>query len=148
MKRLTVIGQRQPLDLPMTPMIDVVFQLIIFFLCTTRFTPPERVLVTPVEPLMIGQVASPQIPQWLETLEVVIKLSEQEGKLNITMNNRNLASLDELGQLLQEIAKIRPDVPVILDPEPAVKIQHVITVYDTCREVGFLRVQFATPVQP
>ncbi len=34
----------EPIELKLTPMIDVVFQLLVFFLCATKFPEPEGVL--------------------------------------------------------------------------------------------------------
>ena len=36
----------------MTPMIDVIFQLLIFFICTSSFQLPEKLFATPIQSLM------------------------------------------------------------------------------------------------
>jgi len=42
--------KRSPIELDMTPMIDVVFQLLIFLLVATRFTKPETMVDLPAGP--------------------------------------------------------------------------------------------------
>src|SRR5207244_12901172 len=38
--------RRIGISIDMTPMVDVAFLLLIFFMCTTQFKPPERVKIT------------------------------------------------------------------------------------------------------
>jgi len=147
MRRQSVLNQRQDLDLPMTPMIDVVFQLIIFFLCTTRFTPLEQVLPTPLDEAGVSRSAESLPPKLANLTEIVVRLSDGPP-VRITLNNRQMADFDELGVTLQAAARVRLDVPVIIDAGFAVPMQDVIRVYDLCRKVGFHRVHLAAPQRP
>lgn len=129
----------------MTPMIDVVFQLLIFFLCTTRFTPLEQILPTPLEQPGTAGSAEVASVELRDLEEVVIKLQAVAPGVGLTVNGRQLKDFRELRQILLAIAQIRTDVPVIIDPEARVAMQDVISAYDVCREVGFSRVLFAAP---
>jgi len=145
MKRPFVSRQASQFDLPMTPMIDVVFQLIIFFLCTTRFTPMEHVLPTRLDlPGSEGSVTE-VTPDLQDLTEIVVVLEGNRDQVAISINGRPVATMDELRRTLITLGKIRLDVPVIVDPSPEVRISQVIDVYDLCREVGFVRIQFAAP---
>ncbi|MGQ9563273.1 MAG: ExbD/TolR family protein [Thermogutta sp.] len=145
MKRPVAYCRVSRFDLPMTPMIDVVFQLIIFFLCTTRFTPVECVLPTQLDlPGSQGNLTE-VAPDLQDLSEIVIMLQGDHNNLAITLNGRPVATFDELQVALISLGKIRLDVPVIVDPSPNVRISHVIDVYDLCREIGFVRIQFAAP---
>lgn len=148
MRRQPIVAQSRELDLPMTPMIDVVFQLLIFFLCTTRFTPLEHVLPTPLE--QPGSVTSAQAlpPELIDVEEVVIKLHPGVPGVSVTVNGRRVKDFTELQDVLLAIARIRKDLPIIIDPEVSVIIQDVISTYDLCRELGFSRVLFAAPGSP
>ncbi|MGQ9820826.1 MAG: ExbD/TolR family protein [Thermogutta sp.] len=136
------------LDLPMTPMIDVVFQLIIFFLCTTSFQPLELRLPSPLNlPGSLGEAAA--VPPELEHLTaVVIRLGRANGATVFTLNQQRYATLDDIRHKLHDLASIRRDVPVILDPAGDVAVAEVIHLYDLCRAEGFSRIQFAAPVEP
>ncbi|HPZ84203.1 MAG TPA: biopolymer transporter ExbD [Thermogutta sp.] len=145
MKRPVAYHHASHLDLPMTPMIDVVFQLIIFFLCTTRFTPLEHVLPMHLD-LPGAQGAVTKVSPDLQDLtEIVIILEAHQDTVGISVNRRPVASMAELRSTLMTLGKIRLDVPIVIDPSPEVRISRVIEVYDLCREIGFVNIQFATP---
>jgi biopolymer transport protein ExbD len=59
------------------------------------------------------------------------------------VNQTPIASLAELRQTLAAIARIKRDVPVILDPSGDVPLGDVIDVFDLARLVGFEKIQFA-----
>ena len=143
MRRPSALTNPGNLDLPMTPMIDVVFQLIIFFLCTTRFTPLERVLPTRVD-LPGTQGAHGKVtPELADLTEVIIHLERQGAKTQISLNGRPIDNEQELAASLRALGQIRLDLPVVVDPDPDVALEDVIKIYDLCREIGFVRLQFA-----
>ncbi len=132
------------LDLPMTPMIDVVFLLIIFFLCTASFQATEEVLPTSLS--LPGSVdAKVKAEPELEDLdEVVVKLSWEDGRPRWEINNRAYGRLEEVGGVLGAIVRrVQEDLPVILDVEGRVPMENVIDLYDLCRRVGLERIRFA-----
>lgn len=131
------------LELPMTPMIDVIFQLIIFFICTSSFRPPEKVLPTDLS--LPGSTASPIAadPALADLDEVVIKLLWGDQGISWEINRRAYHRLAEVYAVLAAVAKVRIDLPVILDVDPQVPLENVIDVYDLCRQIGLRKVQFA-----
>ena len=147
MRRQSVLNQKQDLDLPMTPMIDVVFQLIIFFLCTTRFTPLEQVLPTPLDESGGSRRVESPPPEVVNLTEVVIKLADGQP-VRITLNGRQVSDFEELGMTLQAVARVRVDVPVVIDAGFAVPMQDVVQAYDLCRKVGFQKIHLAAPPRP
>lgn len=146
--RLAIHSGTAPLDLPMTPMIDVVFQLIIFFLCTTSFQPLELRLPSPLNlPGSLGEAAA--LPPELEHLTtIVIRMLRENGTTIFMLNQQRYGSLDDVSRKLRELGSIRRDLPVILDPAGEVAMEDVIRLYDVCRAEGFRRIQFAAPVEP
>ena len=147
MKRPVPYSRVSQFDLPMTPMIDVVFQLIIFFLCTTRFSPIERVLPMQLDLPGTEGLVTEVTPDIQDLTEIVIVLQGDRDKFGMTLNGRPLANLGELRSALMSLGQIRLDVPIIVDPGPDVRISSVIDVYDLCREIGFVRIQFAAPAK-
>jgi biopolymer transport protein ExbD len=125
-------------------MIDVVFQLIIFFLCTTRFTPLEQVLPTPLDEAGGSRSVESLPPEVMNLTEVVIKLTDGQP-VKITLNNRQMANFNELGVTLRAVARVRVDVPVVIDASFEVSMQDVIQTYDLCRKLGFQRIHLAAP---
>lgn len=130
-------------DLVMTPMIDVVFLLLVFFLWTASFQVIEYMLPTELS-LPAGQAPRQQTPDPSWDFEpVVIQLLWLKEEPVYLVNETRVESLVNIEQTLAAIAKINPDNPVIIDPDPDVPFGFVVDVYDSSRLAGFNQVQFA-----
>ncbi len=131
----------------MTPMIDVIFLLLIFFVCTASFQPPEEILPTQLS--LPGTVDSdvPLDPEVADLEEIVVKILWREGRARWRINDVDYGQLAQVHAVLTGVKQVKADLPVILDVEAAVPMEHVIDVYDLCRGVGLERVQFAASLQ-
>lgn len=126
----------------MTPMIDVIFQLMVFFVCTASFQAVEEVLPTTFAlPGSVGAAAAAEMPEDLD--EIVVEMLWGDGRVSWRINDRDYARLDEVRDVLAAVAGIKIDVPVILDIDGDVPLENVIDVYDICRQLGLMKVQFA-----
>lgn len=141
--RIPSFRQPRGLDAKMTPMIDVIFLLLVFFVCTASFHAVEQILPTTLS--LPGSVDSetPLDPQMLDLDEVVISLGWDAGHPLWKMENRRFASLAEVEATLAALAQVKADLPVILDPDGAVPMEHVIDLYDACRQAGLETIRFA-----
>lgn len=133
--------QSRRLDVKMTPMIDVVFLLLIFFVCTASFQPLEQLLPTELQGPGAVEIEPP--PERIELERVVIRLGWNEAGPEWIVNQRACADLAEVGQVLATVAAIDASVGVVLDVDGRVPLGDVIAVYDLCRHVGLAEVQFA-----
>ncbi|WP_417849856.1 ExbD/TolR family protein [Thalassoglobus sp.] len=129
----------------MTPMIDIVFLLLIFFVVTASGGVREELL--PTELSAAGAVESditPVEPQEL-TVDIWLKLMfEAEGKkTRVDMNGTVYEDLERLKEQLRALAELGPENPVILDIAGDVPLGDVVDVYDTCQAAGFESVSFA-----
>jgi len=131
------------MEVQMTPMIDVIFLLLIFFVCTAGFQAVEEILPTPLRLPGAIESESPPDPELLDLDEIVVKISWDGRRPGWRINERDYASLDEVQALLASIGRLRNDLPVILDADGNVPIERVIDVYDACRRIGLQRIQFA-----
>ncbi|MBN2292734.1 MAG: biopolymer transporter ExbD [Pirellulales bacterium] len=138
--------ERERLDVKMTPMIDVIFLLLIFFVCTASFQMLEEVLPTKLS--LPGSVSAQTPPeQEFEDLdEMVVEVFWREEQPAWRINGRDYTRLRDVGAVMASVAKVKIDLPVILDVESKVPLEHVIDVYDLCRSVGLEKIQFAAPV--
>lgn len=142
--RLPTRNNTTGMQLQMTPMIDVVFQLLIFFVCTASFQTPEQALPTLLSVAGgTSVVETPIDPELLELEDVVIKLIRSPAGTRWRVNEQLYERLPLLRDLLFALAKQRRDLPVILDVEAQVPLGDVIDLYDLCRIIGFERIQFA-----
>jgi biopolymer transport protein ExbD len=134
-------NRRQP-EIAMTPMIDVVFQLMIFFICTASFQMAENVLPTSLA--VTGGTGTPNPVEVEPDLERgLVQATRTGGQTRWIINERPCDSLSDVRGVLQAVVGIDRSLPVILDVQPEVPLGDMIDLYDLCRLVGFERIQFA-----
>jgi biopolymer transport protein ExbD len=133
---------RRQTDIAMTPMIDVVFQLMIFFICTASFQLTEELLPTSLA-ITGGTTAAAAIEIDPDLERIIVRGESTGGGTAWTVNDRPCASLTEVEQMLHAVAKIDASLPVILDVAGEVPLGDMIDVYDLCRLAGFAKIQFA-----
>jgi biopolymer transport protein ExbD len=133
---------RRRTDIAMTPMIDVVFLLLIFFICTASFQLAEELLPTS---LAVASGTSTPAPVEMEPdLErVVVRATRADGVTQWVVNERPCDTLEEVRLVFRAAAEIDPSLPVILDVAGDVPLGDMIDVYDLSRLEGFEKIQFA-----
>jgi biopolymer transport protein ExbD len=146
MRRPSIYSARRgTLDVKMTPMIDVVFLLLVFFVWTASFQIVEYDMPSHLAALAGNLPADPSLPPPPEAdfERVIVRLTRGAGGVEWSVNDAPMAGLDQLEMQLDAIARIKRDAPVVLHPDPNVPLGDVIDVYDISRAVGFVKVQFA-----
>jgi biopolymer transport protein ExbD len=135
--------RNRSLEISLTPMIDVVFQLMIFFVWTSSFEVPEHLLPAALV-LPRGRQQQVEVRTEPEDLErLVIRLLWDENQPQWLVNNVPASGLDEVVQKLTAVAAISRDLSVLIDPDARTPLEHVIRTYDAAREAGFTRIQLA-----
>ncbi|MDA1051479.1 MAG: biopolymer transporter ExbD [Planctomycetota bacterium] len=137
--------RREPLDVKMTPMIDVVFLLLIFFVWTASFHIVEHILPSSVSEIRGSESLSPNEPPPAEAdfHDVVVRVLWEDGRVGWRVGGEMLDDLAAVEAKLAGIYRANAEAPVIIDPDNATPLGHVIDVYDLSRRVGFDEVQFA-----
>ncbi len=109
-------------QLEMTPMIDVVFQLLIFFIVTLK---QEDIL----SHLDVSRPASDPPPvEIVEPEEFITIMVHHDGFI---MDKRRI-SRSSLDKKLTKMAKYKPDVPVVIKCMPDSPHSKLIAVLDIC----------------
>lgn len=135
--------QRRDLDVTMTPMIDVVFLLLVFFLWTASFRISEQVLPSNISAVKADQPGTSDIPPPEEDFDdVVIRVLWTDGRPQWEVNGASVATMEQVRRTLAALVAIKADAPVIVHPDPEVPLGHVIDLYDITRLEGFQKVQF------
>lgn len=131
------------IELNLTSMIDVVFLLLIFFVCTSDFKEPEKQLPTNLNGS--GAIVSEtQTQQERDLGKIVARLIvEPSGQVAYAIDGKRAADLDEVEAILAALQQIDPDVPVIVDPDRETPLENVLDVYDCARRVGLAKIKFA-----
>ncbi|MEN1679345.1 MAG: biopolymer transporter ExbD [Planctomycetota bacterium] len=138
--------QPRPPALAMTPMIDVVFLLLIFFVCTASLQKLERPL--PADLVLSGAgdlKAEVEPPPELD--EVVVRGARRVAATEWTVNDSPCASMDRVREVLAALASIDPGLPVIVDADGPTPLGEVIAAYDAARSAGFATVRFAASAE-
>jgi len=106
----------------MTPMIDVVFLLLTFFVMTFKIIVPEGDFN--VQMSTMGQAQSFEI----DTDSVQVRLVAQENGLlsAIQLNGNNVENFDLLRRLVSEIVLTKPDLEVVICPDEHLHYEYVI----------------------
>ena len=136
---------REELEVKMTPMIDVVFLLLVFFVWTSSFEKPEydlpgAVAETPVGGSSENPVDTPPVESFDE---LVIRIAINNGSSTIELGGDPLSGIDELGERIKEVTNLGVQPPVIVDPDDDVTMDLAVNVYDVVRQSGADRVLFA-----
>jgi len=122
-------------DINLTPLIDVVFLLLIFFMVSTTFKDDSRIKVQ--LPEAQGQETPADGPRVLEIL------SDRDG--DFFVNERQVASRESaaLKKIIAEAAQDDPDLPVVIKADAMTPHQAVITAMDVASQLGHRRFSFA-----
>lgn len=129
-------------DRTMTPLIDVVFLLLIFFVCASVGQIPESLLPSQIaagglEADTVVERETPFGEVWLHLVR-----SDDERTL-VELNDRRIEQFEELQSILRALARDVSEIPVILDIDPNVPWGDLIRVYDLCLAADFESIQFA-----
>ncbi len=146
MRRPSVFtAHRGELDVKMTPMIDVVFLLLVFFVWTASFQIVEQILPSNLTAVSGNERAAPDDPPPPEEDfdKVVIRVTWDGQQPLWRVNEQRVTNLAQVRNRLEAIANIKRDAPVILHPDGDVPLGDVIDIYDLTRLVGFEKIQFA-----
>jgi biopolymer transport protein ExbD len=127
--------RRDDLDVNITPLIDIVFLLLIFFMVSTTFERESEIDVTLPE----AAIDAPQ--EQSEVIEITIS---SEGMFFINGKRVINKQVSTLKQALLKVANGREDPPIIISADANATHQAVVTVMDAARQLGFVHLSFAT----
>jgi len=119
----------------MTPMIDVVFQLIIFFVCTAQL---ERQAID--ESIRLSMSPHGPAVETKDPREVVVEVDDK-GRISIARSYMSEAFLKNL--LRNVVISHGQTTPVVIRASGASKHEDVKKVMDACAYAGLWKVSFA-----
>lgn len=121
-------------SLNLTPLIDVVFQLLIFFMVATTFLDPEREIDIDLPEATTGTRAE------VQSDELVINVFA-DGRL--VLSGETIAP-GELLSRLKRAAQEDPRTPVTIRGDRVVHHERIVAVMDACGQAGLLNLAVGT----
>lgn len=134
---------RRPADesgLDMTPMVDVTFLLLIFFMITASFSIQKSMEAEPPEPEQEGAAQLPSMDDLADD-SVVVELDENDA---IFVDDAQVGSIGELTDVLARKISGEQKLEMVIEAHPLSKHGTVIQVTDAGIEVGMQRIRRVT----
>ena len=146
---------RGRISVNITPMIDVVFQLLIYFLVATNFALGEQVFRLDLPDRGGSSAAADPFQLEEEPLHIRVRSVGINGdRLSISIEGpypqpADVAELEEfLAASLADsgAALFREDHPVVIVPTPSSQWGHVVSVFNAAVRAGFRSVEFGREI--
>ena len=131
---------RQKVTLDLTPLIDVVFLLLIFFMVSTTFDKQTQLKVDLPE-------ASEQTTEDRDEDQIAITIDAQ-GHFYINDEELITHDLDTLKRAMIKISGDRKDLPVLVSSDKQAPFQAAIMVMDAVGQLGLSRLSFVAQQTP
>jgi biopolymer transport protein ExbD len=130
--------KRDQPDINLTPLIDVVFLLLIFFMVSTTFKEDGRLR------LQLPQADGEPVAS--DTLELVELVIDANGRFFIDHQQvaDGGAGADGLRNALAAVVESRGALPVVIKADAATPHQAVMTALDAAGRLGLNKIAFAT----
>ena len=122
----------------MTPLIDVIFLLLIFFILAIRLEKPEGVLENILPESDTHGIAEQQ-KDW-EVVKLRIKVITEGEQLKIYLQERVVYTYKDL---LSYLNMLPQEIMLVIEPESKVPYKYVIGVYNTCIKAKKSNIVFA-----
>jgi biopolymer transport protein ExbD len=128
-------NRKESPELNLTPLIDVVFLLLIFFMVSTTFDKESRIKIE------LPQAATQDERDKQESvIDITIDVS---GRFYVNQNEVINTELDTLMRAIGKAAKEQRDLPVIISADANSPHHSVIKAMDAASQLGFVNMTFA-----
>ncbi len=127
--------RRDDIDLNLTPLIDVVFLLLIFFMVSTTFEKTSKLKIVLPE-------ASAQATQ--QPAEKIVIGIDAKGRYYINERQLINTQIKTLKQALLKVAGDSKDMPIVLRADAKTPHQSVVRAMDAASQVGLTRLSIST----
>ena len=131
-------GHEQEVDVNITPLIDVVFLLLIFFMVSTTFVRESEIDLT------LPEASEELRDEPVDKIEIAV---DKKGQYFVNGKALINSQLETMKAALREQNTSDGDPLVIISADAEASHQSVITVMDAARQVGLVRITFPTQLR-
>jgi biopolymer transport protein ExbD len=128
-------GETDEPDINLTPLIDVVFLLLIFFMVSTTFEHQSRIKID------LPEATAEETTQEPETLEIII---DAQGRYFINEQQVINTELKTLKTAIGKAVGDRESMPVTIRADANTPHQAVVRALDATSQLGLTRISLAT----
>jgi biopolymer transport protein ExbD len=128
--------EHKQVEVNLTPLIDVVFLLLIFFMVSTTFDKQAQIEIK------LPEAESSEIAD--KDPEMISVGINAEGKYYVNNEELLKSDADTLKRMLIKAAKNKTDLPVVISADGKAPHQSVVTVLDVASQLGMTQMTFAT----
>ncbi len=123
-----------PAGFNITPLIDVLLVLIIFFILTWNFSRDEKELDIKVPSARQAEESKPRPG------EIILNVRKDGA---VVLNRREMDNIT-LTEVLARVSREFPDQAIIVRADQDVPYRHIVNVLDVCKAADIWNVAFAT----
>jgi biopolymer transport protein ExbD len=143
-------NEENPVAINVTAMVDVIFCLCVFFMCSLHFRQLEGKFDTW---LPKGKGTGKLGDSVIQEIRVAVYWDEANARVVRQLGNRMIANDEELQALIQEahddfVKLNKPDTPVTIDADGRVPWSEVINIVNICKRDQIDKIEFAMGVGP
>ena len=106
--------RRIGISIDMTPMVDVAFLLLIFFMCTTQFKPPEKDKITLPESQSDAKCPESDIITIAVTKAPAVRVTWRQGGKEVSRQVPTEAVVSDMGRVLSTARSASPAARMIV----------------------------------
>lgn len=132
-------GDMEEMDL--TPMVDVVFQLLIFFMVTASFSMQKSISAPTPEQNKKGVARSLQTPEDMQEVAVVVRIDNRNG---VTVDDEPVGDLSDLPDVLRDRMRKEQKSEMVVFADGDAQHRAVVTVIDAANAVGMQRIRLSS----
>ena len=128
-------------DMDLTPMVDVTFQLLIFFMVTASFALQKSIQVPTPDPDQKGATQQMQTLDDLQGTSILVKIDASNA---ILIDDEPLADPSQLTDVLRNKMRKEQKTELLVTAHSASLHRGVIAVIDAANEVGMQKIRLAS----
>ncbi len=128
-------------ELDLTPMVDVTFQLLIFFILTASLSLQKAIAVPPPDPQREGAQSTPIS---LEELEVDAIIVEIQADNTIVVDDEPLPAGGNLAEMLQQSMDSSGRREMVINAHADSFHETTVAVFDAANEVAMQKIRMVT----
>lgn len=139
----TVEKRKVRASLDMTPLIDVVFQLLVFFMLSSTFVVQSSIQIE--TPVAEGSEALEQ-----KDLSITLQYGDggPDGNGRVYVDNDEISSWAELSRIIADEMAARPETMVLIRPDARIETGRLVQVLGIATSVGVERYGIAAEPPP